>query len=246
MITKTPAEIVLMRKAGGIVRDALNYAKTLVRPGITTRELDEEISQFIENQGASLPCKGYEGYPAGTCISVNEVVVHGIPGDLVLREGDIVSIDLVASYKGYCGDATRTFGVGKISPQKQRLIDVTENCFFEAIKNLKAGMRIGDISSAVQKCAESHGYSVVRELCGHGIGKNMHEDPCVPNYGRAGNGPVIKANSCLAIEPMINMGKKDIWLSSDGWTVSTRDGLPAAHYENTVLVTENGVEILTL
>lgn len=164
MITKTPAEIVLMRRAGGIVRDALNYAKTLVRPGITTRELDEEISKFIENQGASLPCKGYEGYPAGTCISVNEVVVHGIPGDLVLREGDIVSIDLVASYKGYCGDATRTFAVGKISPQKQRLIDVTENCFFEAIKNLKAGMRIGDISSAVQKCAESHGYSVVREL----------------------------------------------------------------------------------
>ena len=154
MITKTPAEIVLMRKAGGIVRDALNYAKTLVRPGITTRELDEEISKFIENQGASLPCKGYEGYPAGTCISVNEVVVHGIPGDLVLREGDIVSIDLVASYKGYCGDATRTFAVGKISPQKQRLIDVTENCFFEAIKNLKAGMRIGDISSAVQKCCK--------------------------------------------------------------------------------------------
>ena len=246
MTSKTPAEIVLMRKAGTIVKSALEYAKTLVCPGITTRELDEKISQFIEDKGATLPCKGYEGYPAGTCISVNEVVVHGIPGDQVVEDGDIVSIDLVARYKGYCADATRTFACGKISPQKQRLIDVTENCFFEAIKNLKAGMRIGDISCAVQKCAESHGYSVVRELVGHGIGKEMHEDPSVPNYGNAGTGPIIKENTTLAIEPMINMGKKEVALLSDGWTIVTRDGKPSAQYENTVLVTQTGVEILTL
>ncbi len=246
MNSLTPAEIVLMRKAGSIVRDALDFAKSLVKPGVTTKWLDEKICEFIESLGASLPCKGYEGYPCGTCISVNEVVVHGIPSDQELKEGDIVSIDIVAEYKGYNGDATRTFAVGKISPQKQRLIDVTENCFFEAIKNLKAGMRIGDISFAVQNCAESHGYSVVRELVGHGIGKSMHEDPSVPNYGSKDSGPKILENCCLAIEPMINMGRKEIWLLDDGWTVITRDHMPSAHYENTVLVTKTGVEILTL
>ena len=175
------------------------------------------------------------------------MVVHGIPSEeVILKEGDIISIDLGVIYKGYNGDAARTFPVGKISPAKQRLIDVTKQCFFEGIKNLKVGHRLGEMSHAIQAYAEKHGYSVVRELVGHGIGKKMHEPPSVPNYGKVTDGPLVTENACLAIEPMINMGRKDVWLLEDGWGVITRDGMPSAHYENTVHITKDGIEILTL
>ena len=242
-----PAEMVLMRKAGQITRDALNYCETLIKPGISTKELDNLAKKFIIDSGAIPSFLGYEGYPASICTSVNEMVVHGIPSEeVILKEGDIISIDLGVIYKGYNGDAARTFPVVKISPAKQRLIDVTKQCFFEGIKNLKVGHRLGEMSHAIQAYAEKHGYSVVRELVGHGIGKKMHEPPSVPNYGKVTDGPLVTENACLAIEPMINMGRKDVWLLEDGWGVITRDGMPSAHYENTVHITKDGIEILTL
>ncbi len=243
----TPAEIVLVKKACEITRDALNYCETLIKPGISTKELDILVEKFIIDSGAIPACKGYEGFPASICASVNDMVVHGIPSfDCVLKEGDIISIDLVVKYKGYHGDAARTFPVGRISDEKKRLIEVTKQCFFEGIKNLQVGHRLGELSHAIQVYAESNGYSVVRELVGHGIGKKMHEPPNVPNYGKVTDGPIVTDNACLAIEPMINMGRKEVWLIEDGWGVVTRDGKPSAHYENTVHVTKNGIEILTL
>lgn len=247
MRTMTPAELVLMRKSGQITRDALNYAETLVNPGISTFDLDKLVEKFIIDSGATPSCLGYEGFPASTCISVNEVVVHGIPAkDIVLKEGDIVSVDLCVTYKGYITDAARTFPVGKITADKARLIEVTKNSFFEGIKYLKVGHRLGELSHAIQVYAESNGYGVVRELAGHGVGKHMHEPPTIPNYGKVTEGPLVVENCCLAIEPMITLGKRQIWLMEDGWGVITRDGKPAAHYENTVLVTKEGVEILTI
>ena len=189
----------------------------------------------------------FEGYPASICASVNEMVVHGIPLETtVLKEGDIISIDVGAEINGYQGDAARTFAVGKISEEKARLIKVTEECFFEGIKNLKVGEKLGKLSSAIQTHAEKNGYSVVRELVGHGIGHNMHEAPEVPNYGTPTSGVRVKDGMCLAIEPMINMGDRYVFIAEDGWGVITRDGLPSAHYENTVIVTSAGVEITTL
>ncbi|MBQ8444024.1 MAG: type I methionyl aminopeptidase [Clostridia bacterium] len=243
----SPAQLVLVKKACEITRDALNYCEKLIKPGISTKELDKLVEKYIIDSGATPACKGYEGYPATLCTSVNEMVVHGIPSEkVILQEGDIVSVDLVVNYKGYHGDATRTFPVGKISLEKQKLIYVTRECFFEGIKNLKVGHRLGELSHAIQTHAENNGFSVVRELVGHGIGKSMHEPPNVPNYGSVTSGPIITDNAVLAIEPMINMGRKEVWLVEDGWGVITRDGLPSAHYENTVHVTKNGVEIWTL
>ena len=243
----SPAELVLVKKACEITRDALKYCKTLIKPGISTKELDILVEKYIIDSGAVPACKGYEGYPATLCTSVNEMVVHGIPSDkIILKEGDIISVDLVVNYKGYHGDATRTFPVGKVSEKKARLIKVTEECFFEGIKNLKVGHRLGELSHAIQSHAEKNGYSVVRELVGHGIGKSMHEPPNVPNYGKVTDGPIVTDNACLAIEPMINMGKKEVWLIEDGWGVVTRDGKASAHYENTVHITKDGVEIWTL
>lgn len=242
-----PAELVLMRKACEITRDALNYCSEVIKPGMTTKELDKLVEKYIIERGGYPACKGYEGFPASICSSVNEMVVHGIPSDkVILQEGDIVSVDLVVNYKGLHGDATRTFPVGKISEEKSKLIEVTKQCFFEGINKLKVGHRLGEVSHAIQSYAEKNGYSVVRELVGHGIGKSMHEPPNVPNYGKITDGPIVTDNACLAIEPMINMGKKDVWLLEDGWGVITRDGLPSAHYENTVHVTKDGIEILTL
>lgn len=242
-----PAELVLVKKACEITRDALNYCQTLIKPGISTKELDILVEKFIIDSGASPSCKGYEGYPATICASVNEMVVHGIPSEkIILKEGDIISVDLVVNYKGYHGDATRTFPVGKISPEKQKLIDVAKEAFFEGVKNLKVGHRLGELSHAIQNYVESNGFSVVRELVGHGIGKSMHEPPNVPNYGAITSGPIVTDNAVLAIEPMINMGRKEVWLVEDGWGVVTRDGKPSAHYENTVHVTKDGVEIWTL
>ena len=243
----TPAQMVLMRKACLITKQALDYAQTLIKPGISTKDLDKEIEKFIIDNGAYPASKGYEGFPGAACISVNEMVVHGIPSEkIILKEGDIVSVDIVVRYKGLHGDATRTFGVGKISPENQKLIDVTRECFFEGVKKLKVGHRLGEVSHAIQEHAEKNGFSVVRELVGHGIGLKMHEPPNVPNYGKESDGPLVTENACLAIEPMINAGRKEIWLIEDGWGVITRDGKCSAHYENTVHVTKDGVEILTL
>lgn len=247
MISKTPAEIVLIKKACEITRDALIYAKTLIKPGISTYALDKSLEKFIIESGGSPACLGYEGYPAATCISVNEMVVHGIPSkSIILQEGDIVSVDIVVAYKGYHGDATRTYAVGQISEEKQKLMQVTKECFFKGIQNIRIGDRLGKLSSAIQNHAESNGFSVVRELCGHGIGKAMHEAPSVLNFGRPTDGPVIVENAVLAIEPMINAGKKEIAMLSDGWGIVTRDHKPSAHYENTVLFTREGIQILTL
>ncbi len=243
----TPAEIVLMKKAGEITKNALNYAKTLIKVGISTFYLDKLIEKYIIDCGGIPAFLGYEGFPGSACISINEMVVHGIPNEnIILQEGDIVSIDIGVIYKGYHGDAARTFPVGKISPENEKLIKVTEECFFEGVKNLKLGEPLGKLSNAIQRHAESNGYSVVRELVGHGIGKKLHESPSVPNYGKSQSGPIVTANSCIAIEPMINMGRKEIGMLQDGWGIVTRDGKPSAHYENTVLITKHGVEILTL
>jgi methionyl aminopeptidase len=236
-----------MKKAGEMTRNVLNYLQTLVKPGVSTTYLDEKAREYIENCGGTPSFLGYDGYPASICASVNDMVVHGIPSpEIILQEGDIISIDVGVIYKGYNGDAARTFPVGKISPEKERLIKVTEECFFEGIKQLKVGARLGQLSHAIQEHAEKNGYSVVRELVGHGIGKRMHEPPNVPNYGKETDGPIIVNNATIAIEPMINMGKKEIAMLRDGWGIVTRDGQPSAHYENTVLITHEGVEILTL
>ena len=247
MICKTEQDIEGMRKANKLVAEALQYAETLICPGISTYELDKKVEKFIIDNGAIPSFKGYDGYPGSICTSVNEVVVHGIPSkDVILKEGDIISVDIGTLLDGYNGDAARTFAVGKISAEKQKLIDVTKQSFFEGVSKLKAGVRLGELSNAIQTYAESFGYGVVRELVGHGIGHNMHEEPEVPNYGQKNKGIIVKENMCLAVEPMITMGKRYIYMKNDGWTIVTQDNLPAAHYENTLIVTRDGVEILSL
>lgn len=247
MVAKTQNEINLMRKACEITKKTLEFAETLIKPLASTLSIDKMLKKFIIEQGAKPSFLGYEGFPASSCISVNDVVVHGIPSDdVILQEGDIVSVDVGVDYKGYNGDAARTFPVGKISAEKQRLIDVTKQSFFEGISKLRVGGKLGEMSSAIQQYAESFGYSVVRELVGHGIGTKMHESPSVPNYGKPTDGITIPENIFLAVEPMINMGRRQIYLEADGWTIRTQDGMPSAHYENTILVTKSGVEILTL
>lgn len=243
----TSQEIEYMRIAGKMTADALKYAKTLVKPGISTFELDKLVHEYIIKNDGQPAFYLHDGFPNACCISVNEVVVHGIPSkDKILQEGDIVSIDTGVIYKGYYGDSARTFAVGKISKELEKLITVTEECFFKGVEKLKVGAFLGDASEAIQKHAESNGFSVVRELVGHGIGKHLHMEPQVPNYGISGRGYVLKENMCLAIEPMINLGRKEILMKNDGWTIFTRDLMPSAHYENTVLLTKNGVEILTI
>ena len=245
MITiKKEKEIELMRVAGSITAGALDEISKHIKPGISTIELDNIAKKFIIDKGAKPAFLRYSGFPNSICASIDDVVVHGIPKhDIVLQEGQIIGIDVGAKYQGYCGDAARTFAVGKISEDKQKLMDVTKECFFRAIKNLKAGSRLGDIGFEVERYAEKFGFKPVRNMGGHGIGKDMHEDPFVPMYGRAGTGIKLEAGMTLAIEPMINMGTYEIDI--DGWDVRTADGLPSAHYENTVLIKENGVEILT-
>lgn len=244
---RTSSEIEKMRAANKIVGDVLREIEQYVKPGVTTLELNSIIEDFILTAGAKPSFKGYGGFPAASCISIDEVVVHGIPSLRVLKEGEIVSIDVGTILNGYNGDGARTFAVGTVSPEKQRLIDVTRESFFEGIKQVKAGRRLGDYSHAVQTYVESHGFSVVRAMVGHGIGKAMHEDPEVPNYGRAGSGPLLKAGNCLALEPMVNAGGYAVTIDRhDKWTCRAADGLPSAHYENTVVVTDTGVEILTL
>lgn len=247
MITiKTESEIDALREPCAIVRDTLAYVGSLVKPGVSTEELDKAAERYIRMRGAEPSCLGYCGYPASICASVNEEVVHGIPGERILREGDIISVDLCAYKNGFHGDGARTFAVGKVSEENKKLIRVTEECFFEAVKNLRAGTPLYDIGAAVQAHAEGNGFSVVREYVGHGIGREMHEDPSVPNFGKRGTGIRLKAGMVLCIEPMILAGARGVRVLGDGWTAVTQDGKCAAHYENTVVIREEGVEILTL
>lgn len=244
---KSQEEIELMRIACRITRDTLKVVEDSIKVGVSTKELDEIAFNYIKSQGATPSFKNYCGFPASICASVNDTVVHGIPNkNIILKEGDIISIDVGAKYKGYNGDAARTFPVGKIDSKTKKLIKITEQSFFEGIKDLKSGSYVGDISHRVQNFVEKNGFSIVRELVGHGVGKNLHEDPNVPNFGRAGSGPRLTANMIIAIEPMVNMGERNVVFLPDGWTCKTRDGMPSAHYENTVLIKEDGVEILTL
>lgn len=247
LYVKNEKEIQLMRESCRIVKETLEFVGKNIRAGMTTKEVDELVYRYITSCGAYPSELGYEGYPASSCVSVNEVVVHGVPGDRVLLDGDIVSVDITAEKNGFHGDACRTFLIGNVSEEKKRLVKVTEECFFKAIEGLKAGTPLFDIGYKVQTHAEANGYSVVRALTGHGIGREMHEDPSVPNYGRKGTGLRLKAGLTICIEPMINMGTYKVnFNQEDGWTVTTADGKPAAHYENTVLIKEDGVEILTL
>ena len=246
MITlKSPKEIELMRRAGKITAAARALAGEMVKPGVTTQEINNEVERFIRKEGAIPSFLNYSGYPGSICISVNDEVIHGIPGKRVLKDGDIVSVDVGAYIGGYHGDCAATFACGTITPEAQDLIDVTRQSFFEGIKFAKKGYRVSDISAAIQVYVESHGYSIVREYVGHGIGKNLHESPEVPNFGNPGRGIRLLPGMTLAIEPMVNAGSAAIQLLSDGWTVKTRDGKYAAHYENTILITDGEPEILT-
>lgn len=235
-----------MREPCRIVKDTLAFVDEKIHAGMTTKELDVLIERFIRSEGARPSCLGYGGFPASACISINDVVVHGIPDDRIIREGDIVSVDVVADKNGYHGDACRTFCIGDVKPEVKKLVQVTEECFFKAIEGLRAGTPLFDIGYRVQKYAESFGYGVIRSYTGHGIGKEMHEDPSVPNYGKLGTGVRLKAGTALCIEPMIALGDWHVRILNDGWTAVTVDRKPAAHYENTVIVREDGVEILTL
>ena len=246
MITlKSPHEIELMRRAGKITAAARALAGEMVKPGVTTHEIDKAVYRFIKSQGAEPSFLNYSGYPASVCVSVNDEIIHGIPGPRVLEEGDIVSIDVGAYIGGYHGDCAATFPCGKVSPEAQDLIDVTRQSFFEGIKFAKEGHRLYDISAAIQAYVESHGYSIVREYVGHGIGTEMHEPPEIPNYGNPGRGPRLLRGMTIAVEPMVNAGTAAIRQMPDGWTVRTADGKWAAHYENTLLITDGEPEILT-
>ena len=243
---KSEKEIDLIRESCKIVRDTLDFVGSKIQAGMSTREVDELVERYIRASGANPSCLGYGGFPASACISVNEMVVHGIPDERILKDGDIVSVDVVADKKHYHGDACRTFCIGAVAPEVKQLVKVTEECFFKAIENLRAGSALYDIGYAVQQHAESHGYGVIRSYTGHGIGREMHEDPSVPNFGKKGTGLRLRAGTVLCIEPMIAMGDWRVRLLRDGWGAVTMDGKPAAHYENTVVIREDGVEILTL
>ena len=246
IILKSAREIDLMRRAGKITAAARALAGEMVKPGVTTREIDKAVHHFIKSQGAEPSFLNYNGYPASVCISVNDEIIHGIPGNRVLQEGDIVSVDVGAYIGGFHGDCAATYACGKISDEAQRLIDVTRQSFFEGIKNAREGCRISDIGHAVQEYVEANGFSVVREYVGHGVGRNMHESPEVPNYGASGHGPKLLRGMTIAVEPMVNMGAAAIRQMPDGWTVKTADGKYAAHYENTLLITSGEPELLTV
>jgi len=229
-----------------ITAAARALAGEMVRPGVSTGAIDKAVHDFIVAQGAKPSFLGYRGFPGSTCISVNQTVIHGIPGSYVLQEGDIVSVDVGACYKGFHGDCAATFPCGTVSAEAQRVIEVTEQSFFEGIRFAQKGYRVSDISHAIQKHVESNGFSVVRAFVGHGVGAQLHEEPEVPNYGKPGRGPRLLPGMTLAIEPMVNAGVHDVRILSDGWTVVTADGKLSAHYENTVLITDGEPEILTV
>ena len=247
IIIKSEHEIEMMREAGKVTGQILRELKDVIKPGISTMDIDQYVERRVKDFGMIASEKGYCGFPGSVCTSVNEVVVHGIPSEsCILNEGDIVSVDLVVEYKGYMADACRTYAVGEISPKAQHLIDTAEAAFFEGMKYAKIGNRLGDVSHAIQQKVESEGFGVIREFVGHGIGKDMHEEPQIPNYGKAGKGPRLVKGMTLAIEPMIVEGSYEVDVLLDDWTVVTIDGGLAAHYENTVVISDGEPELLTL
>ncbi len=243
--TKSKHELEIMREAGRIVAMAHDAVQKIIEPGITTRELDAVVEKIILQAGATPSFKGYQGFPASICASVNEELVHGIPGSRKLNDGDIISVDIGAYYKGYHGDSANTFAVGTLSTEAQRLLDVTKASLYEGIKMAKSGNRLSDISHAVQVYVEAQGMSIVRDYVGHGIGREMHEPPQVPNYGPPGRGIRLRPGHVLAIEPMVNLGGPDVRTLTDNWTVITEDGSICAHFEHTVAITEEGPVIMT-
>ncbi len=246
IIIKSDREIAIMRQAGRIVANILGVIGEQVRPGMKTKELDVIAARELEKLGAKSSFKGYHGFPANLCVSVNDEIVHGIPGEKVLYEGDIVSLDFGAIFEGFQGDAAVTVGVGEISSQAEQLMETTEDVLRAGIAAAYPGARLGDISAAIQDCAESKGYSVVREYTGHGIGREMHEEPQIPNFGSPGAGPVLKKGMTLALEPMVNIGGWRTRLGNDHWVVSTADGSLSAHFEHTIAITSDGPEVLTI
>ena len=246
-IVKNSEQIMLMKHAGKITAEALLVAKEVIRPGVSTKEIDQKIRRFIESSGAVPSFLGYGGFPGSACISINNEVIHGIPSaNKILREGDIVKVDVGARFRGYNGDSARTFPVSKVSDEALRLISVTEKSFYEAMKVAKAGARVGDIGNAIESFVISNGFRVVRDYTGHGVGADLHEDPSIPNFGTAGRGQRLYADMTLAIEPMVNAGLAGVRTLSDGWTVVTADGKLSAHYENSIAITNGDPIILTI
>lgn len=246
IIIKSAHEIELMRTAGKITAGARSVARQMIAAGVTTKQIDKEVHRFIVKSGASPTFLGYGGFPASACVSVNDEIIHGIPGPRVVRDGDIVSIDVGAAIGGFTGDCAGTYPCGEVSAEAKRLIEVTRQSFFEGIKFAKPGYRVSDIGHAVQEYVESHGYSVVRAYVGHGVGADMHEDPEVPNFGAPGRGPRLVRGMTIAVEPMVNVGGYDIRVLDNDWTVVTADGSLSAHYENSILITDGEPEILTM
>lgn len=242
---KTPEELQKMREACTLTSETLGYIATMIAPGVTTNHIEMKVREFIADHGARAACLGYGGFPAAVCYEVNETVVHGFPSNYSLREGDIIGTDLVVELDGFNGDMCYTFAVGEVAPEVMALCRTTKESLYKGIEACREGNRIGDISNAVQTYCESRGYSVVREMCGHGIGREMHEEPEICNYGKRGHGPMIRSGMCLCIEPMINLGARNIVIERDGWTCRTRDRKPSAHYEHTVAVVDGETEVLT-
>jgi len=245
VILKLPDEIERARASSQIVAEVLNKLRERVKPGATTKELDRFAEEVARKRGAKPAFKGYRGYPYSLCTSVNEEVVHGMPSERILKEGDIISLDFGVFYNGFFGDAAITLPVGKITDAARKLIEVTEQSLYAGIEQAKKGNRLGDISSSVQQTVEPPGFSVVRDFVGHGIGRNLHEDPQIPNYGKKGRGIELKSGMILAIEPMVNQGSYKVKILEDGWTVVTEDGMLSAHFEHSVAITDNGPEILS-
>ncbi len=246
MITiKSDREIDFMMQAGAIVWDTHQYLKSFLKPGITTKEIDDLAQDFILKAGATPSFKNLYGFPGSICISLNEEVVHGIPGNRKLKTGDIITLDIGACYKGYHGDSAWTYSIGKINSKKEKLLKETEESLYAGLNVIKSGVHVGDIGYAISKYAKQHHLGVVKELCGHGVGTEVHEDPDVPNYGTPGTGTILKEGMVIAVEPMLNYGTADIYMLEDGWTIITADGEPSAHFEHTIVVTKDGYTILT-
>jgi methionyl aminopeptidase len=245
IIIKSANEIQGIKDSSKIIAETFEYIKDTIKEGMITKELDMKIELFIKKNNASPAFKGYRGFPASSCISINEVVIHGIPGNQRIKEGDLVGIDIGVQYKGFFSDAAYTFGIGNLTEEGNKLIETTKKALYNAIGQIKNNNRVGDISYIVQKTAENSGFNVVRDFVGHGVGKKLHEDPPVPNFGKSGVGPRLKNGMTIAVEPMINAGSYEITISDDGWTVKTRDGKPSAHFEHTILVAGEQAEVLT-
>lgn len=245
IIRKTRREIALLKEAGRIVALVHQELKKAIVSGITTKEIDKLSEKIIRQNGATPSFKGYQGFPGAVCVSINDMVIHGIPGSQKLKEGDIVSVDVGACYQGYHGDSAWTYAVGKVSEDAKQLMKVTEEALYEGLKEAKPGNHVGDISAAIESYVKKHGYTSPEDYTGHGVGTSIHEDPMVPNYGKYGHGPLLKTGMVLAIEPMVHAGKKEVKVLKDGWGVVTADHSLAAHYEHTIVITEDGYEILT-